>query len=238
MTKSASVRTIKRSLSFVLLTGVLVFSFIIPAGFVAAQTDDHTFEAEAEGKKVWDALQAKEKTCADLNDDDFEFLGEYYMGQMAGESHAAMNQMMISMMGEDGEEQMHAVMGKRLSGCDTSAAYPTDGSGFLPMMGMMNMMGGGMMGGRYYGGDWSNFMNFSDTNNMMSYGFGPSFLFVGWIFAVLWHILIIVGIVVLIKWLWGKMGGASSSAVNILKERYAKGEITKHEFEERKKDLR
>lgn len=231
MIKSANVK-----ISYLFGVALLALvSFVAPAALAGAQAEDHTAAAEAVGKKVWDALQVKEKDCADLTEEDYEFLGEYFMGQMTGDAHVAMNQMMVSMMGEEGEEQMHAVMGRRLSGCDTTAAYPANGVGFMPMMVMMNMMGG-----RYYGGgNWSNFMNFSDTNNMMGFGFGPSFLFVGWIFAVLWHVLIIVGIVVLIKWLFGKMGGsASSSALNILKERYAKGEISKQEFEEKKKELR
>ena len=57
-------------------------------------------------------------------------------------------------MGEEDEKQMHAALGKRLSGCDASAAFPQNGIGFMPMMQMMtggggfNMMGSyGMMGG-------------------------------------------------------------------------------------------
>src|SRR3989338_3068502 len=85
---------------------------------------EHTAREEKEGKEVWDKLQAKELVCENLSDEQFGVLGEYFMGQMAGESHAAMNAMMIQAHGEDGEEQIHIVMGKRLSGCDTSAAFP------------------------------------------------------------------------------------------------------------------
>jgi len=38
------------------------------------------------------------------------------------------------MMGEEDERQMHIVMGKRLSGCDTKAQLPQSGAGFMPMM--------------------------------------------------------------------------------------------------------
>ena len=49
----------------------------------ALQTDDgHTAREEAEGKAVWEKLQAKELTCKDLSDDNFGTLGEYFMGQM------------------------------------------------------------------------------------------------------------------------------------------------------------
>ncbi len=77
---------------------------------------EHTTREEQEGKILWDKLQAKEIACADLNDEQFGVLGEYFMGQMAGNSHAAMNAMMIQAHGEDGEEQIHIVMGKRVFG--------------------------------------------------------------------------------------------------------------------------
>ena len=66
----------------------------------------------------------------------------------------------------------------------------------------------------------------------------------GMIFMVLFWGLIIVGLVFLIRWLIQATGGRrhsgvsmSSSAMNILKERYARGEINRDEFESMKKDL-
>jgi putative membrane protein len=55
----------------------------------------------------------------------------------------------------------------------------------------------------------------------------------------LW-ILVILGIVVLVKWLLEREKKPSESgegALDILKRRYAKGEIDKEEFEQKKKDL-
>ncbi|MEK7563779.1 MAG: SHOCT domain-containing protein [Patescibacteria group bacterium] len=73
-------------------------------------------------------------------------------------------------------------------------------------------------------------------SSMMGYGFG--FAPFGFIFMILWWVLIIAGIVALVKWISrnsGTVGG--KSPLDILKERYAKGEINKQEFEARKKDL-
>ena len=183
-------------------------------------TDNHTAQEEAEGKEIWEKLQAEELKCEDLSGDNFGALGEYFMGQMMGDSHKAMNNRLVQMLGEDGEEQMHIVMGKRLSGCDNSAHVPSNGVGFMPMMWMMG--GENLMMGSF------------GTNPMGTFGWG-----FGWIFMILFWGLVILGIVTLVKWIanQGKEQNQSKSALDVLKERYAKGEIDKKEFEEKKKDL-
>src|SRR3989338_2575481 len=70
---------------------------------------EHTARGEQEGKEVWNKLQTNELACENLSDEQFGVLGEYFMGQMAGNSHAAMNAMMIQTHGEEGEEQIHKV---------------------------------------------------------------------------------------------------------------------------------
>src|SRR3989344_3247299 len=154
-----------------LLISILLFTLIVTPSTVSAQSmpalseaegmgnwtsspsgvasEDHTAQEEAEGKVIWEKLQAKQLECKDLTDDNYAVLGEYFMGQSIGDTqrHAAMNQMIVSMMGEEGEEQMHIVMGKRLSGCDTSAQIPANGVGFMPMMWMMGSTGSPQVGG-------------------------------------------------------------------------------------------
>ena len=60
----------------------------------------------------------------------------------------------------------------------------------------------------------------------------------GMLFMALFWVALIVGGVLMVKWLIGQ-GGASrgDSALEILRRRYARGEINKEEFEERKHDL-
>jgi len=74
-------------------------------------------------------------------------------------------------------------------------------------------------------------------HHMMSYGGGYGF--VGY-FAMIIFWLGVVGIIIyLVAHLSSQKNNANSdSAINILKERYAKGEINKDEFEAKKKDLK
>ena len=74
-------------------------------------------------------------------------------------------------------------------------------------------------------------------NNMMG-GWG-GFGILGWASMLLFWFFIILGVIVLIRCLGGlgKTTGNDKTPLEILKERYAKGEIDKKEFEEKKKDL-
>ncbi|MCZ7383596.1 MAG: SHOCT domain-containing protein [Candidatus Methanoperedens sp.] len=72
---------------------------------------------------------------------------------------------------------------------------------------------------------------------MDGYGYGMGYGM--WILGLIFWILVIIGLVLLIKYLW-EGGGAKrgeESALEILKKKYARGEISKEEFEEKKKDL-
>jgi putative membrane protein len=64
---------------------------------------------------------------------------------------------------------------------------------------------------------------------------------VGWLFMILFWVFIIVVTVAAVRWLasGATRDGKSStqSAVDILRERYARGEIDREEFQQRKRDL-
>lgn len=73
---------------------------------------------------------------------------------------------------------------------------------------------------------------------MSDFGWFPGF---GWIFMLLFWGLVILGILAILKWLaTGRDSGKASSprsALDILEERYARGEIDRDEFEQMKRDL-
>src|SRR3989344_4480110 len=76
------------------IIAISLLSFVFLLTFPVFAQDNHTAREEKEGKVIWEELQTKQITCDELSDGDFGVLGEYYMGQMVGDSHEAMNTMM------------------------------------------------------------------------------------------------------------------------------------------------
>ena len=80
--------------------------------------------------------------------------------------------------------------------------------------------------------------NFESGYGMMGNYFGG--LFYGWRMMIFWILVIIIVIWLII---WGLKNSnnfsiGSGNSLDIIKRRYAKGEITKKQFEEMKKELR
>ena len=76
-------------------------------------------------------------------------------------------------------------------------------------------------------------------DNVGTFGWGPGF---GWIVMILFWLLIIAGLIAIVKWLVGTADTSASTppaktARQILEERYARGEIDREEFEQKKRDI-
>jgi putative membrane protein len=84
---------------------------------------------------------------------------------------------------------------------------------------------------------WSNFWGIQDHFKLermkMMGGFGMGFMGIFWVG--------IIALAIALIWPYIKRGknpgGSGNSSLDILKERYARGEITKQEYEEKKRDL-
>lgn len=212
---------------FFITTFIFAFSLTLPPasfaqgmmGFSNSSPDSTALQSqqqeEQEGKKFLDDLGNKTVTCLQLNDANFEKLGEYFMSQAIGDTarHIGMNGMMKRMMGDKGEEQMHTAWGKRGSGCDGA-----------------NQSISSSRGGE------NSMMNFGGWNNMMG-GWG-SFGILGWALMLLFWTLLILSALTLFHYLSvSRKSSEKKTALEILKERYAQGEIGKKEFEEKKRDV-
>jgi len=79
--------------------------------------------------------------------------------------------------------------------------------------------------------------------NMMGGFYGGGLGWIGMVFGFIFFILVVIGIIFLIVWLVKRSNHprvenkTDSKSLEVLKERYAKGEITKDQFDNMKKDL-
>lgn len=151
-----------------------------------------TAQDEAKGKAIWEQLQSKQTDCKTLTDDDYDVLGDYFMGLMAGNNHDAMNNRMTLTMGDQGEKQMHIVIGKRFSGCESTAVLPPQYQGFSYLM--------PTMGGANFQDYPANFQNHPWNNMMGQYAF-PGSPFMYWISLILVWTVLVLSIVALINYI-------------------------------------
>ncbi len=194
---------------------IAISIFIIPVAGVSAQmmygapsststVTNQTLDAgEAAGQAIAQKLQAKTVVCADLSQDNYESLGDYYMGLMMGSSHDSMEKSIEKAYGADYLKSMHIAMGERFSGCNVNVAFPAGMTGFGPMMGGgYNMMGnGGSNGYQDSQGNWQgrgySMMGWGFPGMMGGYGYGYG---VGnTVFTLILWALAIVGLIALIK---------------------------------------
>ncbi len=182
--------------------------------------------------------------CESVSEENFEKLGEAVMSVMHPDPEQ--HDLMDRMMGGEGSKQleaMHTYMGKKYLNCGGGGMNMMSGMmGSGMMSGMMGsgMMGSGMMNNGFSAQKSNGFMNGSMSGfGMMS---GSPFMggFFGYTFMILFWVFVVIGIVWLIRSvMFGKRGTSEISprALDTLKNRYAKGEITKEEFDMIKNDI-
>ncbi len=71
----------------------------------------------------------------------------------------------------------------------------------------------------------------------MGMGWGGGWGGFGMLTMILWWVLLAAAIVVLAKWLIGSDRTSGDRSLAVLNERYARGEIGKDEYEQKKRDL-
>ncbi len=223
----------------VAVLGIAALLILAPAASASVAQEEQA------GARVLNELEAGKVRCSQLTGSDFDHMGEYVMGRMAGSpgAHEAMNNMMSAMLGA-GEQQMHEAMGRRFGGCG-GGKLPV---GFGRMMGAVNamgMMGGGMMGGPG-GGGWSG------PGGMMGRGWGGGMMGGSWFGerndsdgpsagAVIGMLvaLILIAALAFAWFAWRRRpGGAPGGPAEILKRRYASGELSTEEYRARLEALR
>lgn len=187
---------------------------------------------EQQGARVLGDLESGKLSCDRASAEEFDQVGEYVMGRMLGSKsgHEAMDRMMSSMMGGDSEQQMHEAMGRRFSGCG-GGRLPR---GFGHMLGTMNAigtMGGGTMGGIQGGpasmmGGYARGASAEDDDDD-----GPS---AG---AMVGMMAVLIGAVALaLLWLRPR-GHPRGRPMDVLKRRFAEGDLTEAEYRDRKQLL-
>jgi len=203
--------------------------------WTAASEAESVADEEQQGAVVLRAMEDGKRSCGDISTQEFERVGEYVMGRMAGSTsaHRSMNDLMASMMGERTEERMHQLLGRRFTGCARRGA-----ASFGAMMGMMGGVAGnggaGMMGGRS-GDGYGSFGSMMGRTSSQSDGDDDSDLA-----AVLMVVLMaaLVALVAVALWRW-RLGPGSSggSPLEVLGRRFAAGEIDADEYQRRRQAL-
>lgn len=140
-------------------------------------------------QKTQNVDSAARVDCSKVTDDQFEKLGDAYMGVML--PNEQQHETMDNMMGGEGSaslRQAHINMGRSYLGCWSNY---NSGPVFMPMMGGLGMMSGIGASGNFY-----------PANGMMGW---PSMMggyaWFGWINMILVWVLLVLAIAGLIKWL-------------------------------------
>lgn len=119
-------------------------------GLFILQLSGTVFAHSEGGEDIYANLRAGNIKCEDLEGEDFEKLGDYFMGQALQDekAHEAMDAHIERMMGQDAERQMHIAWGVRGSDCGNSQEinFNQRGGGIGMMWGNPGMWGGNAAG--------------------------------------------------------------------------------------------
>lgn len=195
------------------------------------------------------AIEGGQRNCADLRTADYEQVGEYVMGRMIGSvtAHQSMNEMMLRMVGRSGEEGMHVALGQRFTDCgqgDFPAGIARMMNGFGGMMSIGAMMGGGGPGSGMLGspgsgiGSQSGEVRYGEpgvgSGSMMGYSGaagggsdGPD----AWMAILMLVLLAGAGAAALVI---GRRRRPKSAPLDLLAERFSRGEMTAEDYGERR----
>jgi putative membrane protein len=215
----------KRVTIILTLMILLMWCFSATAAEVAKERNNTLSlnQALQEIMKAQGVNDIKSIDCSKVTEKQMEDLGDAFMDVMHPDSSE--HEFMDRMMG--GEKSPTLVSMKRLMGARYLGCY----KGEVPFGGMM----GPMYGGRGYGNDY---YDRRWPHMPMMYGNGPWGMMgpYGGIFMWLVFVVILVIVIYLVT-RWARPTGVGKTPLDILKKRYAKGKITKEEFDQKKNDL-
>lgn len=201
--------------------GLALVAVLVPG---VATANAATAQEERHGAAVLGQLEAGRVECGDLGPEQFEHIGDYAMGRLAGSTarHEAMDETMTRMMGSTAERQMHEAIGRRFSGCG-GGRLP---EGFAQMMGAfgaMGVIGGGGPGSMMGGGHWSELRGGDGDSD------GPSAAATIGMMAVF-----VAAVAAAVLWLSRRR---PRGPLDTLQRRFAAGELNSAEYEERRRLL-
>ncbi len=216
--------TIRKLWIFLPLVVVFILSFTIPSNLQSDTGDDHgrPLETILEEIREVQGIGPNERIDPEkVSSEQLEELGEAVMSIMHPDSEQ--HELMDNMMGGEGSESlsaMHQMMGYQYLGGNSGG-----------------MMGGGMMGGmmgrNMMGGPFS-YGKGRGRYGMMPFGYGGIIM---WSILIILIVLVIYFIVRSQRYQRLREYSERETPLEIAKKRYARGEVTKEEYEQIKRAL-
>lgn len=209
----------------ILAFGILSFAAVIA---LSSPSVSHAQTPSGDGMAIYQKFITGGLKCTDMKDSDFNSVGDYVLKQVPESQRAALNVYMDLYKNKLNNTDYTTMMGKIFTGCEIPSAA---GLGAVSATGNDRDKSAS---------DYAN--AYKDAYRGYGYGMMGAF-------GIFHAIRFIIGLIILffiikfvIKYARRKncmpgMMDTGGNAVEILKERYAKGDITKEEYEAKKKEL-